>query len=90
MPVKSRVAIALRLLAGASYTDIVDKHGVSIAPVYCRLSTVVDGDGTPLTRVTMLDLSAFRVARKSVASARRSLRCEVPIQSSVPFSYTYD
>ena len=37
---KSRVAIALRLLAGASYTDIVDKHGVSIATVGCRLSTV--------------------------------------------------
>ena len=34
VPVESRAAIALRLPAGASYTDMIDKHGVAISTVY--------------------------------------------------------
>ena len=42
MSVESRVAIALRMLAGASYLDLVHQHGVAIQTVYDCLWYVVD------------------------------------------------
>ena len=42
VPVESRVAVAIRLLAGASYLDLLDVHGIHKSTAYECLWAVVD------------------------------------------------